>query len=94
MAIATDNGRLAVMELDADWEPGLPLSPGVLEQDDFQQLLWGFPEILWVDVTRGTPPKIDLLAVDSRDFDLTARDTRDFQLSAFDTRDFDFAARF
>ncbi len=46
-AIATDNGKLAVMEWDLDWEPGLPLSPGAFGQEDQQQLLWGFPEILW-----------------------------------------------
>lgn len=50
-AIATDNGKLAVMEWDLDWEPGLPLSPGTFGQDDLQQLLWGFPEILWGDLT-------------------------------------------
>ncbi len=47
MPITTDNGKLALMELDQDWEPGLPLSPGTLEEDDQQQLLWGFPEISW-----------------------------------------------
>lgn len=47
MPISTDNGKLAIMELDQDYEPGLPLSPGALGQDDQQQLLWGFPEILW-----------------------------------------------
>ena len=35
------------MELEDVWEPGLPLAPGTLGQDDEQQLLWGFPEILW-----------------------------------------------
>ena len=47
MAITTDNGKLAMLEIDQDYEPGLPLSPGTLGQDDDQQLLWGFPEILW-----------------------------------------------
>lgn len=47
MAITTTNGKLAIMELDQDYEPGLPISPGTLGQDDQQQLLWGFPEILW-----------------------------------------------
>lgn len=47
MAITTDNGKLAIMELEDYWEPGLPISPGALGQDDQQQLLWGFPEILW-----------------------------------------------
>ena len=47
MPISTDNGKLAAMELDTDWEPGLPLSPGAIGLADQQQLLWGFPEILW-----------------------------------------------
>lgn len=47
MAINTTNGRLSMMELDLDYEPGLPMSPGALGLDDQQQLLWGFPEILW-----------------------------------------------
>lgn len=35
------------MELEDYWEPGLPMAPGALDQADKQQLLWGFPEILW-----------------------------------------------
>jgi hypothetical protein len=50
MAIDTDNKKLGVMEWCSIWEPGLPISPGTLEQDDQQQLLWGYPGILW-----GTP---------------------------------------
>jgi hypothetical protein len=45
--IATATGKLAIMELDVDWEPGLPLSPASLDQAARQQLLWGFPEVLW-----------------------------------------------
>lgn len=47
MAIDTINKKLAVMEFGDVWEPGLPLSPGTLEQDDKQQLLLGYPGILW-----------------------------------------------
>jgi hypothetical protein len=47
MAITTNNGKLAIMEFGDYWEPGLPMSPGALGTDDQQQLLWGFPEILW-----------------------------------------------
>ena len=50
MAIDTNNKKLAVMELDQAYEPGLPLSPGVFGQDDKQQLLWGYPGILWEEV--------------------------------------------
>lgn len=51
MPITTDNEKLAVMEWGNPWEPALPLSPGTLGQDDQQQLLWGFPGVLW-----GAPP--------------------------------------
>jgi len=47
VAITTDNGKLAVLSLNNLLMPNLPLSPGALGQDDQQQLLWGFPEILW-----------------------------------------------
>lgn len=47
MAIDTDNGQLAVLSLGVLFMPNLPISPGALGQDDQQQLLWGFPEILW-----------------------------------------------
>ena len=47
MAIGTTNEKLALMEWGQVWEPGLPISPGALGQDDKQQLLWGYPGILW-----------------------------------------------
>lgn len=47
MAIDTDTDKLAVMELGQVWEPGLPLAPGTLEQAAQQQLLWGYPGVLW-----------------------------------------------
>lgn len=53
MSITTDNGKLAIMELDQDYEPGLPMSPGSIGQDDQQQLLWGFPEVLWGSIATG-----------------------------------------
>lgn len=46
MAIGTNNEKLAVL----DWtelEPGLPLSPGAFGQGDKQQLLWGYPGVVW-----------------------------------------------
>ena len=57
MAITTPNGKLAIMEFCTMWEPGLPLSPGVLGQDDQQQLLWGFPEFLWSEEEAAVAPK-------------------------------------
>lgn len=50
MAIDTDTEKLALMEWGLVWEPGLPLSPGTLDQADQQQLLWGYPGVLWVEV--------------------------------------------
>lgn len=47
MAITTDNGKFAVLNLSQVWLSNLLVSPGTLGQDDQQQLLWGFPEILW-----------------------------------------------
>lgn len=47
MPIDTPNKKLAIMELEEYTQPGLPRSPGALGQDDRQQLLWGYPGILW-----------------------------------------------
>ena len=47
MAIDTTNKKLAVMEMEEYWEPGLPLLPGVFDQGELQQLLWGYPGITW-----------------------------------------------
>lgn len=47
MAIDTINEKLAIMEFGQVWEPGLPRSPGTLGADDRQQLLYGFPGVLW-----------------------------------------------
>jgi hypothetical protein len=47
MAIDTINKKLSMMEWGLPYEPGLPMSPGTLGQDDKQQLLWGYPGILW-----------------------------------------------
>lgn len=46
MAIDTTNEKLALMEEEL-WEPALPISPSTFGQDDQQQLLWGFPGVLW-----------------------------------------------
>ena len=50
MAITTDNEKLALLEEGTVWEPGLPMSPGTLGDDDKQQLLWGYPGILWSEI--------------------------------------------
>lgn len=47
MAITTDNEKLAIMEFGQVFEPGLPLSPGTFDQGHQQQLIWGYPGILW-----------------------------------------------
>lgn len=47
MAITTTNGKLSIMELEDWWEPGLPLLPGSLGQNDRQELILGYWENLW-----------------------------------------------
>jgi len=51
MALTSINQKLAVMEWCSIWEPGLPLSPGSLGQDDQQQLIWDNPSPTWGEVT-------------------------------------------
>jgi hypothetical protein len=64
MAIDTDTEKLAVLELGQVWEPGLPLSPGALGQADQQQLLWGYPGVLWqAAVASATPRRAHLLTL-------------------------------
>jgi hypothetical protein len=64
MAIDTDTEKLAVMEWGQVWEPGLPLAPGTLEQADQQQLLWGYPGVLWqAAVASATPRRAHLLTL-------------------------------
>lgn len=47
MAIDTTNKKLGLINLMMPFQPNLPVSPGSLGQDDKQQLLWGYPGILW-----------------------------------------------
>lgn len=47
MAITTVNDKLAVMSFGNTLLSNLPISPGALGQDDQQQLLWGYPGVLW-----------------------------------------------
>ena len=61
MAITTNTQKIAVMEMGVVWEPGIPLLPGAIGQDDQQQLLWGYPGVLWEE-----PPPIAAFA-DLRD---------------------------
>ena len=47
MAIDTHNERLALIEYGDVFQPGIPVSSDGIGQDDKQQLLWGYPGILW-----------------------------------------------
>jgi hypothetical protein len=47
MAIDTINKKLALLSFGQVFQPNLPMSPSTLGQDDRQQLLWGYPGILW-----------------------------------------------
>lgn len=54
MAITTINGKLAIMELEEIWTPGIPITgTGTLGQDDKQQFLWGFPDVSWLSAAAG-----------------------------------------
>lgn len=44
---ATDNVKLANMEWCSIFEPALPRYSGTPDQGDKQQLLWGYPDVLW-----------------------------------------------
>jgi hypothetical protein len=61
VSIETDNGRLALMALWQPWLPSLPFGdePASIDQADQQQLLWGFPEVLWNETVTVTPPITD-----------------------------------
>lgn len=60
MAIDTINKKLAIMEFGQVWEPGLPISPGAIGQDDQQQFLWGYPGILWAAVVAGAARQLGI----------------------------------
>jgi hypothetical protein len=45
--IDTTNKKLALINFGSVFQTPLPMSPGTLGQDDRQQLLWGYPGILW-----------------------------------------------
>ena len=48
MAITTSDDKLAIMEWDNIWEPGIPMLPNTpFDQGNKQQLLWGYPGVLW-----------------------------------------------
>ena len=47
MAIDTTNEKLALIEYGDVFQPGIPISADGLDQADNQQLLWGYPGILW-----------------------------------------------
>lgn len=56
MPITTDNEKLAVIELEDYQEPALVALPvpAAFAQGDQQQLLWGYPGILWASSVGGT----------------------------------------
>ena len=53
MAITTNNGKLAIIEFEDVWEPGLPMvATDTISEADQVQFLWGFPEILYTAFVR------------------------------------------
>ncbi len=56
MAIDTNNEKLAVMEWDNQWEPGIPMvSTSFPTQAHKQQLLIGMPDPAWTTAVPGAP---------------------------------------
>ena len=49
MAIITVNDKLALIEYGDVFQPGIPISADGLDQADNQQLLWGYPGVLWLE---------------------------------------------
>lgn len=45
--IDTTNEKLALIEYGDIYQFGMPISADGLDQADNQQLLWGYPGILW-----------------------------------------------
>lgn len=52
------NNQLALLSFCNVLAPNLPASPGTLGQDDQQQLLWGYPGVLWGTVTTVVGPGV------------------------------------
>lgn len=52
MAIDTLNKKLALIEYGDVFQPGIPVSADGLGQADNQQLLWGYPGILWGTISK------------------------------------------
>jgi hypothetical protein len=62
MAITTDDQKLAIMDFCNMLESGMILNEtSPFSQGDKQQLLWGYPDVLWVD--EGAAPKSPLFLV-------------------------------
>lgn len=65
MPIDTDNGKLALLRLSQPWLPPMPFGdegdPDSFGQDDRQQLLWGFPEVLWGEGELPTPQRVGVI---------------------------------
>lgn len=58
MPISTTNEKLAIIELEDIWEPAIPMLPTVpFDQADKQQLIWGYPGVLWAASVSGSITK-------------------------------------
>ena len=57
MALTTVDDKLAIMEWDIVWEPGLIISEASpFDQGDKQQLLLGLPDPVWGDLVVADDP--------------------------------------
>ena len=82
MAIDTTNKKLALMEWGQVGEPGLPISPGTFGQDDKQQLLWGYPGVLWTSIVGvGGHLVFKMRVTPALDFSVSTKAALGFKLS-------------
>ena len=64
MAIDTNDKKLAVMQMGMPFAPAIVLNEtSPFSQGDQQQLLWGYPGILWGELVRGFGVLIDSITL-------------------------------
>ena len=64
MAIDTNDKKLAVMQMGMPFAPAIALNEtSPFSQGDKQQLLWGYPGILWGELVQGFGVLIDSITL-------------------------------
>jgi len=91
MAIDTTNEKLALIEYGDVFQPGLPISADGLDQADNQQLLWGYPGVLWVIAEEPVIFELILQARSYIEMSLLSQNVIDLDLSTSDAIDLDLS---